>query len=625
MPQRGGERFGLWHDGRGALLAVARHDWECAPGFSENLLVTHEDGCVVAADASVYYRADLERQLGAAGVRAASTAPSHLILAAYRAWGDACVERIEGDFAFVLWDAGRRRVLCSRDFAGKRPLYYAMLGDTLVVASTIAAVLAHPACPADFNLASLAETASGLLAAGHETCYRAVQRLLPGFLLTWQDGHLATPVRCWHPPLFNEPRGVASFDDAAEQLRAVIASAIVERLVPQGPTSIWMSGGWDSPSLFGIGQDALRQDTERTLRPVSISYPPGDTAREDELIQSIAQHWNAPIQWVDSREMPLLDHAAERACARDDPFAHVYESTMRWLSRGSRAVGSHVALDGNGGDQWFSVTEVFLADCLRRGRWMTLAHEWRAKNGSGFRPFFRWAVQPVLPPLLLGMARLLRGGRPLVGYLERTPPEWIEPEFVERYGILERERRFTPHRGRMSHATFEQWWYLTNPFFPRVVGTATSAALEEGVELRSPLYDRRVIELAATRPRAERSSGLETKRLLRRAARGLLPDHVLSPRPYRTGLTTTYLYQSFRRQAPELFTSIFSRSILAEMGIVNLEVLRMSLEQQLRGTHDHAVPLFWTLQVELWLRARMPTASVVSTPRSEPVTLLAAG
>ena len=108
MRPRGADLSAIWRDDV-ALLGVARHSWEMDPGFSGPLLAAEEGGIAVVADASIFYRRELRNALERAGVAPASDAPSHLILAAYRAWGPACTERLEGDWAFILWDHGARR------------------------------------------------------------------------------------------------------------------------------------------------------------------------------------------------------------------------------------------------------------------------------------------------------------------------------------------------------------------------------------------------------------------------------------------------------------------------------------------------------------------------------------
>ena len=124
--------------------------------------------------------------------------------------------------------------------------------------------------------------------------------------------------------------------------------------------------------------------------------------------------------------------------------------------------------------------------------------------------------------------------------------------------------------------------------------------------MRSPLYDRRVIEFAASRPRWERSSGRETKLLLRRAVRGLLPDGVLAPRAARTGVTSGYFDDSMRKQFPDLCNGLMQDSVLREVGIIDAEEFRRWSDYYVRhGGAQLGVTLYFTLQAELWLRSRV--------------------
>jgi asparagine synthase (glutamine-hydrolysing) len=531
------------------------------------------------------------------------------VLAAYRAWGDGCPDRLEGDFSFILWDRRARRVLCARDIQGRRPLYYAELADTLVVASTIGGVLAHPDCPDDLNLVSIGETAARLFAASHETCYRAVAALPHASVLSWGAGRPMRLGPYWRPPMFDReaPKGDGGhFDAAAEELLELLEGAVAERLAPESPTGVQLSGGWDSTAVFGAGQKGVWEGRSgHELRPVSISYPPGDPGHEDDLIAAVATYWRTPVHWLDIRDIPLLPRPAESAAAREEPFAHIFEEWTRALARGTRAVGSRVSLDGNGGDQFFHTTEVYLAELLRRGRVREVVREMHARGGRGFRYFFKTAVQPNVPRPALWAAKVLRGGRPLHDYLGSRPPPWIARTFVRRHGLEDRERRFGRRlrwRGPMAR---EHHWYLTHPYFGRVYGVVASLALEEGVESRSPLYDRRIIEFAAGRPRWERNSGRDTKRLLRHAMRSLLPPEVLAPRPHRTGVTSGYYIGAMKTEAAGLVAAIGRSSVLAELGIVDPSAFHSAWEDFLRGTYDWCGELWFTLQAELWLRAHL--------------------
>jgi len=596
----------------GAMVAASRHGWECAPDLAGDTLVLEWDGLVVAADASLYYRADLRAALGRRGVVPPGDGAAHLIAAAYRAWGDDCAERLEGDFAFIVWNRKTGRVCAARDFSGKRALSYAQLDGTLVIASTVSGVLAHPECPAELNLTSIAATAGGLFAAGHETAYTAVQMVPAGWTLARRAGQRAELFRHWSPPAASDRgRGGTSFTEGALHLRELLERATAERMPAQSDVAVWLSGGWDSSAVFGTAQQALvERGQRRKARAVSMSYPVGDPGREDELIERIAGRWGVDVHWVRIADVPFFERPAQRASRRDEPFAHAFEMWHRALARGTRAVGARVALDGMGGDQLFQVSEVYFADLLRTGHWMELARDWRAKGG-GFRlhdarEFVRTALDPLLSERARRAITVLRRGRRPTGYLERRPPSWIRRAFAAEHHLEQRERAFAPQRTRVSCAAFETEWYLSHAYFPRVFGTVTGFALEEGVDLRSPLYDRRVIEFAVSRPRWERSTGRETKLLLRRASRGLIPDDVLAPRSARTGVTSGYFDESMRKHFPRLANGLMRDSALVDVGIIDAEEFRRWSDYYVRnGGAQLGVTLYFTLQTELWLRSRV--------------------
>jgi asparagine synthase (glutamine-hydrolysing) len=314
------------------------------------------------------------------------------------------------------------------------------------------------------------------------------------------------------------------------------------------------------------------------------------------------------VHWLDIRNIPFFDDPAERAAVREEPFAHPFEMWHRSLARGTRATNSRVALEGVGGDQLFQVSEVYFADLLRTGRLTELAREWKSKgmSGSGFRNFFRWAIQPNLPHAALSAARVLRGGRPLLSYLERSLPPWIDSRFARVHSLAERDRLNAPRITRGARADRETAWYLSHQYFPRVFGAVSTFAKDEGVEIRSPLYDKRVIELALTRPREERSSGAETKKLLRAAMRGMLPESILAPRTKRTGITEGYFARSMREQLPVMVDALFEHSLLEAAGVIDALTFRRAVSEYARGVQSNfSVSLYFTLQTEFWLRSHV--------------------
>ena len=594
------------HRADGALLGATRFDWESELVAGDPERLTRDGDLVVVADATLYYHDDLRRAIRARGVEAAGTSAAALIAAAYRAWGVDCVHRLEGDFAFVLYDQSRRLMLCARDFTGRRTLYFAQLAHALVVASSIPGVLAYPGCPPDLDLRSIGSLAASMFAQESDTPYRAIKSLPAGARLICESGKSLHEDLYWRFPPFDE-RATGSFHDAALELRELLASAVHERLAPAGPTSLWMSGGYDSPAIYGAGKMRLRGlNQEDRLRAVSMGYPVGDPARENEFIAEIADFWGAPVHWIEIGDAPLMLYLAEFAARADEPFMHAFEAFFRALLGGARGVGSRVALMGDGGDNLFAVSTVFMRDLFASFRWTELGREWRAFGPQGYRAFFNKVVAPVAKSL----ARL---GRPDPRSLMHQPPPWIREDFIREHQLIEREMagelRLTP-RG-LSRASVETTRAVRYPLISKISGAYAAAALEAGLELRAPLLDQRIVNFAARRPRSERASRGEVKWLLRKSGEGLLPPGVLARRDEKTGVLTGYFERSLRTDSSGLVEESCRDSILAQLGVVDPVRLRVEWDQfRQKGGQLKGFKLFLTMQVELWLRGHVPSAGV---------------
>ena len=606
MAQRGADCSAVRHVGIGGV-AAARCEWELDPTHAGPVMLAEGGHVTVAADASLFYRGELARKLRYRGVRPTGETPSHLILAAYQAWGADCVRELEGDFAFVVWDEPRRSVFAARDFTGKRPLYFTEVGDTLLVASSLAGLQAHPACARELDLAVIAEEAAVLAGTASATCWRGIQRVPPGHYLQWRAGQGAQLEPYWQVPVFaDRDSGQLSFDEAAEELGRLLGAAMDERLARTGSTALCLSGGWDSPSLYAAGQRLLGEARHegRALEAVSISFPEGDPGREDDVISSIVGYWEEKTTWIRSTDIPPLAGILDRAARREEPFPHLFEMMNRALARTGRSLGARVVLDGNGGDQLFQASSSYLTDLFAGGRWPSFAREWRARGG-GWNDLVRHTLLPSLPTPLLHRIAEARGGKPLVGTIERPLPRWIRAPFAREHSLLEREAHNVPKRRGLSRAAHETAWQLTRPLVGRMTAALGTFALEEGVEHRSPFTDARILAFAASRPVSDRRSGRETKRLLRHAMRGLLPDAVLAPRPHRTGSPIRYLTSAIVAEMPSLIEQTMRDPVLGDLGIIEPGVFRSEWEESVkRDDLNLCVSLYLTMEVELWLRAR---------------------
>ena len=550
----------------------------------------------VVADASLYYRDDLRRRLPAAP---SSDDPATSIAQVLTAGGPEALSWLEGDFAFVAFNATERRLVAARDFAGKRSLFYAWHNGGLAIATEIAQLLARSELPRGLDLTNIAVVAGGLWSHGDSTAYLSVRELMAGHLLDWTVGSTPRVRPFWQPPDAIATRRDA-LDNAAAELRHLLDVAVQQRLASSGPTAVSLSGGWDSTAVFAtaraIGADA---------RPVSISYPEGDPGREDHWIKDAARRWDREPLLLDINEIPLFTDWEGEAARRAGPFAHAYEHWNRALGRGARRVGATVILDGVGGDQLFQCGDIYLADLVRSGQWGVLATQvrQRASGREAWRLLYNWGVEPNLPRNLSRTVARLRGGPPPRNYLERLPPRWFRRDFLQTHGVMAREETARPRRLAKSHILAEAHAYLTFAFYPRIFAQLFRFAREEGVELRSPLLDERVVRFAVQRPWSDRVDGPETKRLLRHAMRDRLPAEILAPRAHRTGTTNAYFLRELRRDGWPVAQRVLPEMRMASLGIIEPSHYRRAWEHVMQHDDDElAARLFFTLQAELWLR-----------------------
>jgi asparagine synthase (glutamine-hydrolysing) len=250
----GPDRQGSWRgDGAALAHALLRTTEEDA---GDRQPVSFDGRVWLVADARVDARKPLLGALGDAGRDVGPGAPDNeLILHAYHAWGEACVERLIGDFAFAVWDAGRRKLFCARDQFGVTPFYYAAAGEWLVFADAVEAVLSHPGVDPALNRSTIGDyLLFGYSKEPGAGFYKNVRRLPAAHCLIFENG-AARVRRYWTPPEPDPRPGRETEADTVERFRGILAEAVSDRLRwPKVATTL--SGGMDSTLVTGF---ALRQ------------------------------------------------------------------------------------------------------------------------------------------------------------------------------------------------------------------------------------------------------------------------------------------------------------------------------------------------------------------------------
>src|SRR5262245_61212778 len=186
LVHRGPDEAGLFNDGH-ALLAHRRLSIVDLTTGQQPL--SNEDRTIwVTFNGEIYNHADIRRGLEASGHVYRTRSDTETIVHAYEEWGDECVHRFRGMFAFALWDAPKRRLLLVRDRLGVKPLYWAQAGDVLLFGSEIKSLLASGLVEPRVNEPAIPEVLSTRYVAGSDTLFRGIRKLLPGHLLVFERG-----------------------------------------------------------------------------------------------------------------------------------------------------------------------------------------------------------------------------------------------------------------------------------------------------------------------------------------------------------------------------------------------------------------------------------------------------
>src|SRR5258705_9354204 len=223
----------------------------------------------ITFNGEIYNHRDVRAQLEGAGHTYRTRSDTETIVHAYEQWGDDCVQRFRGMFAFALWDSAARRLLLVRDRLGVKPLYWALAGDRLLFASEIKGVLASGLVAARPNHAVLSEVLATRGTAGVETLFEGIYKLLPGHRLIFENGRPRTE-QYWDLPRDGPDPQLERVGDAEviARFRNLLQESVRLRLMSDVPLGIFLSGGIDSSAIAAL----MARGGDRPIEAVSVAF-----------------------------------------------------------------------------------------------------------------------------------------------------------------------------------------------------------------------------------------------------------------------------------------------------------------------------------------------------------------
>jgi asparagine synthase (glutamine-hydrolysing) len=589
---RGPDGVGLHVDGQVGLGYLSQHVTPESVREVQPLVV---GDVVVVADA----RIDNRRELGSwLGRKAAECTDVELILAAYREWGVECAARLVGDFAFVVWDGGRRRLFGARDALGMRSLVYRAEAGRTLFATEVKQILAVPGVPARIYEPAVGVYLSGPYMPPEWTFYEGIERLGPAHALVVEGGEKRV-WRYWDVDPGHRIR-YRREEEYAEHFLEVFREAVRARLRSVHPVGLLLSGGVDSGSVAAVAGSLVKSGEAECpeFRAYSFAFEELTECDERAVSGPLAAHWGIPVTDVPADDLwPLKDYP-EHGPDRDDPYLFVYQPLLDACLDAARADGCATLLSGDRGDEvvgdWiYDETGLFLA-----GRWGTLARELKAAPEGKRRRLHRSLRSDVLGPLLgRWMPTISSSG---AGVERPTIPPWVRRDFASRVdleSILAGAAHLTAHQASPHVRRRER---ITNPAATwRALGEERRRA-RQGTVYCDPWSDRRVTEYVNAIPQHEVNRRSEEKRLARRATRALIPSRIRA----RLGKTEpdALFDRGFRDTGLAVARELLDDPLVARRGFVDADGLRSSYDLFLRG-EPVRYDFWWPLTLEMWLRA----------------------
>jgi asparagine synthase (glutamine-hydrolysing) len=596
--------------------------------------MSNETGTVqVAFNGEIYNHARLRPQLEAAGHRFRTDhSDTEILVHGYEEWGiDGLLERLDGMFAFALWDDGRSMLHLARDRVGIKPLYFARIGGALAFASEIKALLAHPRLVRDVCAPALWHTLSFLTPPAPLTLFEGIFKLPAGHRLEVSAAGRLTALRWWRAgPGRGEPvahlSAAARRDHYVQGIRARLEAAVTSHLAADVPVGAFLSGGVDSSTLVAL----MSRLAGGRVNTFTVGFSDHTHLNELDWAQRVAREFSTEHHIVTLGEPEMDAYLDDLIHSQDEPIADWVCIPLHFVSEIVRKVGVKVVMVGEGADELF----------CGYSSWMS----WLGLHARAWGPWRRWLPRP---------ARALAAG--LAG-----PLAWARPDLASRLDILDRAAR--PDGELFWTGAVSLWESQKNALVPdnaafagspaaaelvdagllppswlqpdsaRVPGHVLAAfdgafpgcdqltrmahmelnlrlpelllmrvdkiSMASSIEARVPFLDHHLVDFALDIPQADKIAG-GAKSLLKQAVRGLIPDAVIDrPKMGFGAPMAQWLRGDFGRRAR---AEILSSSLLDRFGFSRKAVAAM-IDDHAAGRRDASLPIWVLWNIAAWNR-----------------------
>lgn len=555
----------------------------------------------IVFNGEIYNYQSLMAELQAMGYQFHTKSDTECIVHAWEAWGERCVDKLRGMFAFGLWDKNKQCFFLARDRMGVKPMYYALLDDGwMAFGSELKSVLAHGGLDRTLDPLAVEEYFALGYVAEPRTVFKQALKLPPGHAFVWRRGEpMPEPTPYWDVR-FTLDNNISA-EDACEELRHRLDESVKLRMIAEVPLGAFLSGGVDSSAVVA----SMAGVSDEPVNTCSIAFD-DPQFNESAFAQTVADRYKTRhhVETVKSDDFDLIDTLAR---LYDEPYADSSAiPTYRVCQLARKRVT--VALSGDGGDETFGG--------YRRYRLHLMEERMRAALPATLRrPLFGllgrvypkadWAPRVFRAKTTFeGMARSSVEAYFHSVSILRGPmrDELFSPRFKAALGGYDALEVFNAHAARAGTddplALIQYLDYKT--YLVGDINTKVDrASMAHSLEVREPLMDHPLIEWLATLPTSLKIRGQEGKFLLKKAMEPRLSDDILY-RP-KMGFAVP-LARWFRGPLKARVRDAVLGDRLAQTGWFNRDYLKRLVDDHQSGARDYSAPLWTLLMFEAFLR-----------------------
>lgn len=562
----------------------------------------NEDGSLqIVFNGEIYNFVELRKELEAAGHKFKTRSDTEVIVHAYEQWGKKCVERFNGMFAFALWDSNRRTLFLARDHIGIKPLYYVDLGNRVLFASEIKALLQDPGCPREIDMDALAELFTFRYVPSPKTLFKGIRKLPPGHWMVLSDrGAEISRFWDWVPRLRddNDERALI------EEYQALLEDAVRLQLRSDVPLGLFLSSGVDSGALLAI----MSKHSSKPVQAFTIGFEGGEKTNEVEDARSLARMFGADHYSMVVKPEDYLKYYENYLWDLEEPVGNETAAAFYFVSKIARKKVK-VALAGQGADEPWAGYDRYL--------------------GAKLSTLYSQMPSMVTGPLASFVSRIPgRFERLKRGVSSLSEPDMLT-RFTKMYSFFSAEMKQQLFKGPLTAQIandayrskealrrlqndvrhldpVSQMLYIdTRASLPDdllMVGDKTSMA--NSLEVRVPFLDYRLVEFIESLPPKLKLNGLTGKYLHKKALVKWLPKEVVYHK--KKGFANP-VEDWFRTRMRPFVEEVLLSSDSAVGRYFDQQYIRQMLEKDREGTEQLRRHIYLFVSFELWHRAFMRT------------------